>query len=381
MNSRERMLATLAHHEPDRIPFDLGSTPMTGIHISAYQALRTGLRLPPVPENISDTIQQLANVDEDIHQALKTDIRFVTPLPSGTYNLAFREEGDYTVYSDEFGVGWRKPRTGGFYYDMYRHPFEKAAQVADVRDHPWPDPLDDNRFKGLREGALAAHDAGFAVVLGGLCAGVSELHSWMRGYVNYFSDFILNPGMAEYIMDQVVEMKIAYWEKALALVGDLVDVVVEADDLAGQERLLISPSSYRQYIKPRHRRLFSFIKSRAPVKVFFHSCGAVRPLIGDILESGVDILNPVQKSAKGMDLVELKKEFGRDVVFWGGGVDTQKVFGTGTPQEVRDDVKRSIDALAPGGGFVFATVHNTQANVPPENFLAMWETLQECGAY
>ena len=381
MNSRDRVIASLEHREPDNIPFDMGATPMTGIHIAAYQKLCQHLGLSEVPVKIEDTIQQLAHVDEDVHQILNTDARSVLPNPSDLYQMVIRDEGDYTAYSDEFGVGWRKPKDGGFYYDMAGHPFENAQSVADMQNHAWPDPQDKSRFVGLREKAQAIHDAGRAVVLWGFCAGVSEVHSWMRGYVNYFSDFLLNPTLAEYIMDKVVEMKMIYWERMLAEVGDLADVVVEADDLAGQERMLISPSAYRKYIKPRHTKLFSFIKSRAQVKVFYHGCGAVRPIIGDLIESGVDILNPVQKSAANMNLVELKRDFGKDVVFWGGGVDTQRIFGNGTPQEVRDDVKRSIDALAPGGGFVFATVHNTQPNVPPENIMAMWETLQEYGIY
>lgn len=144
---------------------------------------------------------------------------------------------------------------------------------------------------------------------------------------------------------------------------------------------MISPGIYRRFIKPRHARLFSFIKELAPVKVFFHSCGAIRPLIADLIESGIDILNPVQKSATGMDLVELKKEFGKDLVFWGGGVDTQRIYSSGTPEQVCEDVRRNIEELAPGGGFVFATIHNTQPNVPSENFMAMWDTLQRYGRY
>jgi uroporphyrinogen decarboxylase len=161
-----------------------------------------------------------------------------------------------------------------------------------------------------------------------------------------------------------------------------VDVAVEGDDFAGQERLLISPKTYRQIIKPRHQAIFSAIKKAAPnIKIHFHSCGAIRPVIPDLIEIGVDAINPVQISAVGMDPFALKKDFGKDIVFWGGGVDTQKVFGNGTPQEVRDDVKRNIEALAPGGGFIFTPVHNTQANVPPENFMMMWKTLQEYGVY
>jgi len=381
MNSHERVTASVDHREPDRVPFDLGATPMTGMHTNAYRNLRKHLGFPELSDQIEDRIQQLAHVDEDVHQCLKTDVRCILPGGSDKYQAMMRDEGDYTCYTDEFGVGWRKPKSGGFYFDMYQHPFENAQSAADLENYRWPDPLEESRFKGVRERAQAARDAGRAVVLGGLCAGVSELHSWMRGYVNYFSDFVLNPDIAEFIMDKVVEMKMAYWERMLAEAGDLADVVVEADDLAGQDRMLISPKAYRKYIKPRHTRLFAFIKSKAPVKVFFHSCGSARPVIGDLIESGIDILNPVQKSAANMNLVELKRDFGRDVTFWGGGVDTQRIFGSGTPQEVRDDVKRSIDALAPGGGFVFATVHNTQANVPPENFMAMWETLQEFGIY
>jgi uroporphyrinogen decarboxylase len=151
--------------------------------------------------------------------------------------------------------------------------------------------------------------------------------------------------------------------------------------VAGQNSMLLSPRTYRKLIKPRHERLFSFIKAQAPVKVFFHSCGAVRPIIPDLIDAGIDILNPVQISAAGMDPHELKVEFGRDLVFWGGGVDTQQVLGSGTPEQVREDVRHNIEALAPGGGFVFAAVHDIQANVPPENIVAMWEAWRDFGGY
>jgi uroporphyrinogen decarboxylase len=160
-------------------------------------------------------------------------------------------------------------------------------------------------------------------------------------------------------------------------------MVSEADDLASQDRCLVSPELYRKLIKPRHTRLFSFIKkqARVPVKIFYHSCGAIAPLIPDLIESGIDILNPVQVSAAGIDTAELKKRFGKDITFYGGGVDTQQVLPRGTPQQVRDEVKRRIDDLAPGGGFIFNTVHNIQADVPPVNIEAMWETLREHGVY
>ena len=160
-------------------------------------------------------------------------------------------------------------------------------------------------------------------------------------------------------------------------------MVVEADDLGTQERPLISPDLYRKRIKPRHRRIFETIRKASAHKVFifFHSCGSIRELIGDLIEIGVDALNPVQVSAKGMDTKRLKAEFGGELCFWGGGVDTQRVLPYGSPRQVKDEVRRRIEDLAPGGGFVFSAVHNIQADVPPENIMAMWEALQEYGVY
>ena len=179
------------------------------------------------------------------------------------------------------------------------------------------------------------------------------------------------------------EMQLEYLQNIFDTVGgENVDVIQMADDFAGQYKMLISPNSYRQYIKPLHREMFDYIKAHSAAKIFFHSCGSIRPVIPDLIDAGVDILNPVQVSATGMDPFDLKREFGRDLTFWGGGVDTQNAFDEShTPQEVRENVKRNLEALMPGGGFVFNTVHNIQSNVPPENIMAMWETLQEYGVY
>ncbi len=178
-------------------------------------------------------------------------------------------------------------------------------------------------------------------------------------------------------MERVLEVKLAYWERALPEVGDSADVLVEADDLGGQDRTLFSPRTYRDLVKPLHRELFAFLHARTSAKVFFHTCGAVRDLIPDLIEIGVDILNPVQVSAANMDSGELKREFGRDLTFWGGGVDTQRVLGSGTPAEVRAEVLRRVSDLRGGGGFVFAAVHNIQPNVPAANILAMRAALRE----
>ena len=381
MNSSERVSMALKHQEPDRIPFDLGGTGLTTLHVDAYRHLREHLALPPVEPRIMAMAEQLAHVDEDMSQRLQTDCRLVVPGNASDFEFVFRDEGDYEAYTDEWGIGWRKPKAGGFYYDMYHHPLAAATSLDEFKAHPFPNPVDERRLCGLRQQAEAAAREGKSVVLAGPCPGIAEVTSWLRGYEAYYTDLALNQDMVAYMLDRMVEFKCAYWEKALEMVGDLVDVVVEADDMAGQQSLLQSPRTYRSLIKPRHQRLFRFIKDQAAVKVFFHSCGAIRPLLADLIDAGIDILNPVQISAAGMDLGELKAEFGRDLVFWGGGVDTQGVLGSGTPELVREDVRRNVETLAPGGGFVFATVHDIQADVPPGNIMAMWETLQEYGSY
>ncbi len=381
MNSRDRTWKALSHQEADRVPFDLGGTGLSTIHITAYQSLRRHLELPTTEARIAYMAEQLAVVDEDVAEQLQTDVRPVVPGASSEFQYTFRDEGAYEAYTDEWGIGWRKPRNGGFYYDMYQHPLAAADSLDELKAYPFPDPLDEQRFATLRSQAEAVVAQGKAVVLAGPSAGIAEVYSWLRGYEQYYIDLAVNKSLVAYMLDRLVDFKCAFWERALQEVGDLVDVVIEADDLAGQRSLLMSPNTYRSLIKPRHRRLFSFIKEQAPVKLFFHSCGAVRPLIPDFIDAGIDILNPVQVSAAGMDLQELKQEFGQDLVFWGGGVDTQGVLNAGTPEEVKQDVRRNVEALAPGGGFVFAAVHDIQADVPPENIMAMWEAWKAYGGY
>ncbi|MRR32316.1 hypothetical protein EG834_18755 [bacterium] len=275
------------------------------------------------------------------------------------------------------------PKDQGWYYDVYHHPLQGAEiSKADIDRYPWPDPTDPARFAGLREKVKYAVEVEQqAVIMGGLCAGFVEMAGWMRGYADYLMDFAANPELMEYFCDKLLELKMAYWEKMLAEVGDLVSAVLESDDMGSQTDLLFSPRAYRRIVKPRHKKLYEFIKSRTRGKLFLHSCGAIRKVIPDLIEVGVDILNPVQVSAAGMDSRELKQEFGKDITFWGGGVDTQWVLGNGTVQEVKDEVRRRIEDLAAGGGFVFATVHAIQGNVPPQNVIAVWDALREFGIY
>lgn len=382
--SRGRVEAALNHQEPDRVPYDLGGTILTGINQRTYRRLRGHLGLPEVPVEIEDMHQQLARVDEDVKERLQVDVYGLNPgrVPGATPPPW--TEGDYHKIIDEWGIEWWMPVEGGFYYDMRRHPLDGIDTMDGLKRFKFPDPLHPARYEGIAERAddlMNRRQKGY--VLGRNAPGIWEIALWMRGFENFFCDMVERPAFAEALMDIICEIKMKYWQKALATVGSNVMMVSEADDLASQNGCLCSPAMYRKFIKPRHARLFAFIKKQAqvPVKIFYHSCGAIMTLIPDLIESGIDILNPVQVSAVGMDSKELKKRFGQDLTFYGGGVDTQRVLPHGTPQEVRDEVKRRIDDFAPGGGFIFNTVHNIQADVPPENIMAMWETLREHGVY
>jgi uroporphyrinogen decarboxylase len=386
MTSYERIKAAVEHKEADRVPFDLGGSVLTGINRKAYVNLRAYLGLPEVKINIVDEMQQLARPDADFLKKIEVDVACVDPDGPSTPGLATKStrDGEYLRMNDEWGIEWRMPVDNGLYYDMTGHPLASVDSLAALDAYPWPDPADPARFASLK---ALADKAVFvdkqAYILGRQYAGIWETALWMSGFEKFFADMMIEKDYAHALMDKITELKMIYWEKALAAVGDNVLIISEADDLATQNSLLCSPELYKEMVHPYHKKLFSFIKSKAPhrVHIFYHTCGAVKPLIPYLIEEGVDILNPVQVNADGMDSRLLKKEFGKDMTFWGGGVDTQHVLPFGTPAEVRDEVKRRIDDLAPGGGFVFAAVHNVQGDVPPENFMAMREALAEFGVY
>ncbi len=383
MNSRERLLIALDHREPDRIPFDLGSIQVSGIHEIAYQNLRQALGLPATATNLCDTIQQLATVEDDVVERLGIDVRGLYPLNSHNWYIDEKDVGEYWAYRDEWGITHHCPKEGGYYYSIVEVPLPKFDLTEEeVEGHPWPDMGARWRVAGLREQAEGFRAAGYAVVLKDAFAGIFEFAQRVVGMENLLLMMGIDEKRACILFDKMLDLKLAYWRTALEDLGDLVDVVTYADDYGTQVSQLISPAMFRKQLKPRVRQVFELQAQFAPhAKRLFHSDGNVRPLIPDFIEMGVDILNPVQTTATGMDPTDLKRDFGQDLVFWGGGVDTQGILPSGTPQEVKDDVKRNIDALAAGGGYVFNTVHNIQADVPPKNILAMWEALQEYGVY
>ena len=385
MNSRQRVLTALSHKEPDRVPFDLGGTVLTGIHVKAYRALRDYLGLPRIEPGMLHIVQQLAQVDDEVMERLGVDVKNIAPRSPSDFQLEVKEmeDGRYTCFYDEYKIGWRMPKIGGWYYDMFHHPLGGSITESDVDGYQLPDPTDPARFAGLKEAARkVVEEEQRALVVGNISGGIFELYLWTRGFQDGYADFIGNPRLAQKILRRFTDLQLAYWEKVFEVLGDMVDVVQLADDFAGQHDMLISPASYRNYLKPLHKEVFDYIHSHSSARIFFHSCGSVRKVIPDLIDIGLDILNPVQVSAAGMDSAELKREYGKDLTFWGGAVNTQRIFDErNTPETVREDVKRRLHDLMPGGGFVFATVHNIQGNVPPENIMAMWETLQEYGVY
>ncbi len=383
LSPRVRLLTALDHREPDRVPLDLGSTYVTGIHHLAYRNLRRHLGLPG-DGRVMDIRLGLAHVDDDIRDQLGVDAGIVAPNPPGPsrWTLDIQDAGEYREYTDEYGLGWRAPREGALYFDMYGSPLAGDITVADVERYPWPDPTDPHRFVGMRNRALHVRDVeGRATVFRGVTTGIFELASWMRGHEQFFMDMLAEPRLAEALLEKALEIKMRYWECVFAIAGDVVDATYDSDDYGTQRAMITAPATWRALVKPRLARLNALIHSNPGTRVFMHSCGAIRPIIPDLIEVGVDALNPIQVSATGMDTGELKREFGREITFWGGGADTQQVLPYGSEQEVRDEVRRRLDDLMPGGGFVFTPVHSIQPDVPPQNLVAMWETVREHGAY
>jgi uroporphyrinogen decarboxylase len=377
-------MTTLRHQEPDRVPFDLGSTGSTGINADAYARLRQGLGLPERPVVLTDIKQHLALVEEDVLARLEVDTRGVQRRSGSSFHVKLSEDADSYYYTDEWGITYRKPKVGGLYFDIVRSPLAGARTAADVEKHPWPNPLDEARMGGAAaEAERVARETEACIVVGCMFSGLLEMGCWLRGFEEFYLDLATGSAVGEAILDKLTELKLTYWGALLPRLGENVDVVRQGDDYGQQQGLLISREMYRKYFFPRFRQIFATMKKTAGKKVFtfFHCCGAIRELIPDFIEGGVDILNPVQVNARGMDTKELKREFGADLSFWGGGVDTQHVLPHGNEREVREEVRRRIDDLAPGGGFVFATVHNIQGDVPAENIMAMWETYRHQRAY
>lgn len=246
--SYQRVKTSLEHREPDRVPFDLGASVLTGMNKVAYQRLRAYLGLPELPVEIYDPCQQLARIHQDVLDRLRVDVRCVDPGPPNSAPLASEPvvEGDYETFVNEWGITWSMPVNGGLYFDMRKHPLADLDQVADLERYPWPDPLDAGRFATLKERAdRYTHKDQQAYILGRHAPGVFEVALWMRGFEKFFMDLVLNPPYVEALLRIITELKMQYWGRALETVGDTALIISEADDLATQRGSMISQDMYK----------------------------------------------------------------------------------------------------------------------------------------
>ncbi len=404
MTSRERILTTLARREPDAVPIDLSGYRSSGISAVAYPRLRAALGLPPRPIYVYDPIQQLAIVDEDVLQRFGVDTIELGrafcqeekwwadwPLPDGTpakmpvWALPERDGVEWVIRAPSGRVIARMPE-GSYHFDQVYWPFcdgeEDLSRIEELYpEHMWtgvasPPGPSIRTLDELAAGAARLRASTSRAILGLFGGNLLEMGQFYYRMDRFLMLLAEDPARAHRFLDAVVEVHLRNLEKFLGAAGPYIDVIVFGDDLGAQNAPQISPRMYREFFKPRHQAMWTRARQLAGVKVMLHSCGAIRPLLPDLIDAGLDAINPVQISCRGMDAEGLKRDFGREITFWGGGCDTQQVLPNGTPDEVRAHVRRQVEILAPGGGFVFQQVHNILANVPPENIIAMYDAVR-----
>lgn len=379
MQSRERFRLALDHREPDRVPIDLGGI-VTGISTGASTALKAHLGIDE-PDTLADRVQQLAVPHPAILERLHVDSRYL-------YLRASRDWQDIELtedtYEDEFGIRRKaaiRPDGHLLYYDFIGHPLSEARTVADLAAYRWPDPHDPARYAGLEDAARTLRRGSDKAVAVNLIASLFEFSWYLRGYVEFLEDLLTDPALAEAQLDAMLDYQTALVGEVLDRVGSEVSFVCTGSDLGTQRAPMIDPEVYRRVVWPRYRRLWDFIRSRTDAAIFYHSCGSIVPMLPLLIEGGVDAVHPVQPGAEGMgDRRALKREFGADITFW-GGFDQQHTLPFGTPDEVRAAARELLDDYMPGGGFVFVAGHNIQADVPPENILALFDAVAEHGRY
>ncbi|MHB8277263.1 MAG: uroporphyrinogen decarboxylase family protein [Candidatus Humimicrobiaceae bacterium] len=377
MNRRDRIKRTLNHQEPDRIPIDLGSTLCSGIHRLAYLQFAKYLNIEINEPIIHDIMQQLALPDEKILKYLDVDFRGIFPGGPDNNTEVFLDDG---TWIDEWGVYREKP-SSAFYYDMVKSPLENdETSFRDIEKFNWPDPNDSGRIRGLKDKAqYMRNNTDYGIVLNYQAVFV-HISQYMRGFKGWYEDLLINQKRVCELFDRILDFYLKFGEHLFREVGQYADVVICSDDISGQNGPLFSPKLYRELIKPRQAKLFDFVHKQTEAKLMFHTCGTVLPFMEDLIEIGVDIINPVQVTAKGMDTRVLKEKYGDKISFW-GGIDTQNVLPFGNVEDVRNEVEKRIFDLGRNGGYVLGAVHNIQPKVKPENILTMFSYAKEFGKY
>lgn len=382
MTSRERVLAVLNHEVPDRVPIVIGVSNATGIKMSTYQGIKRLENIQAPDEYIYQWPELgTAKIDEATMQRLLSDVRGVRDIHPAETLERNQTRDPHSPFIDSWGSGQSEVSPGEWFPGI--HPLKEATTIQDLEEYPgWPDMKDPTRVAHVPAAAAALAEANqYAILATPWLLFPLERAFAMQGMDTFLLNLAIYPDFARALLEKTAQLCKELMGPFLEALGENVDIIKIGDDLGTQDSLLMSPNMYREILKPIHADYISFIKERTKAKLFFHTDGDVVPLIDDFIEMGVDILNPIQTSAGKMaDLTGLKKRFGKNIIFC-GGIDTQRVLPEGTQEEVRNEVKRVIQLLGEGGGYMVSSVHTIMNDVPPENVLAMVDAVEEYGHY
>jgi uroporphyrinogen decarboxylase len=411
MTSRERVLASIAHKEPDKVPVDMGATPSSGISAIAYSNLvkHLGLNLPTL---IYDTVQQLAQPDDSIIDLLGIDVldigRAFDTEPADWYPIkmangaeafypkGFRPtlmpDGSYATFDDDGKTMLSKMPVNGTFFDETYFPYSESGYPDNYNDldaemhrvmwsrdahSPWNHAGEADFYEQLRKKALYLRqhtDKALLIVCG---CNLFEWGTFLRRMDNFLMDLFCDPDNVARVCDELLKRHLATLEKVCASVGDVVDIIRFGDDLGMTTGPFMDPDTYKTLFKPRHKILCDYVHTHSKMHTFIHSCGSIAALMPDMIEAGIEIFNPVQTNARDMSPEFLKKEFGQDCTFWGGGIENVGTLNKGSHQQIRDMVFERMEIFSKGGGFVFNTVHNILPDVPPENVITLFAAIKE----
>lgn len=399
MTSRERVLAALNHQEPDRVPIDFGAMRSTGIMAVEYNRLKQEMNHPEGETFVYDLMQQLAEPELWILDRFSADVEQLHRLcpafgysilnkrsgvlPDGTpctYPANFKpqpyDQGEALFVDGNPKPFAYRPKSSYVFYSV-SHPLRDVRDPAEIDRFPFPT-VDDEEFEYLAVRADQLRKSTDRAILGAFGGNIIESGQFDFGYDAFLMLMATEPKLVHHYFNRLTEHWIQSLDRYIDAVGANIDIIQVGDDLGTQHGPVISPKMYCEMVKPYHRQIYQHIKRRSDYFVFLHCCGAVAELIPDFIDAGVDILNPVQTSAAGMEPEGLKRDFGKDLVFWGGGCETQTTLVHGTPEDVKREVKQRLGIFGPGGGYVFTQIHNILVGVPPENVVALYEAAHEC---
>jgi len=410
MKPKERLLKAINHEEPDRIPIDLGATPSSGISVVAWQNLLKHLGKDHLQTWVYDVVQEVVQPELEILDHFGVDVldvgRNFNQNPGYWYKLELtkgfpgwypkwfkvehQKDGSWLAFND-LGEAIGKMPLGATFFDQTIFPYldgfpasyddfdlaMKRTVWGGFGFTPWDWAGQPGFWEMLREKTLDLKAKTDKAILLGVGCNLFEWGCFLRRMDNFLTDLYLNPDEVHRLLDALMQKHMDLLVHVCDAVGDIVDIVKFGDDLGTNNGPFMPVETYREFFKLHHKTMCEYVKKHSAMHTMLHSCGGIYDLIPDLIDAGFEILNPVQINALNMEPLRLKKEFGKDITFWGGGADTRNVLNNATPREVKDHVKYNLDIFSKGGGYVFNTVHNIMPDVPPQNIVAMFEAVHE----